>query len=142
MKSLARALLSLGILALPSVAFASGLFGTVGGGGGSITFSWGDGGCSAAGICNLANTILYLINNIAVPVIFALAFIVFLWGVFKAYIWSAGDSDAVSEGHRLILWGIIGFVVMISLWGLVNIVSNTFGLGGEAPPPYPTTYGY
>lgn len=142
MKPLFRTLLALALLALPSLASANALFGTVGGGGGSITFSWGDGGCSTAGICSIANTILYLINYVAVPLVFALAFIVFLWGVFKAYIWSAGDSDAVSEGHRLILWGIIGFAVMISIWGLVNVVSNTFGLAGQAPPPVPTTYGY
>ena len=101
----------------------------------SLTISSGAGACGA--ICSLASTILYLINDVAVPVIFAIAFIVFLYGIAKAYIFSGGDSTAVAEGHKLVLWGIIGFVVMISLWGLVNIVASTFGLGGYGAPPLP-----
>ena len=103
----------------------------------SLTISSGS-TCTGA-ICNLANTILYLINYVAVPVLFALAFIVFLWGIASAYIFSHGDPDKVAEGHKLVLWGIIGFVVMISLWGLVNVVSSTFGLSGYGAPPLPTS---
>ena len=93
-------------------------------------------------LCSVATTILYLINAVLVPVLFAIAFIVFLYGVAKAYIFSAGEPEKVSEGHKLILWGIIGFVVMISLWGLVNVVANTFGLWGYGAPKTPVSYPY
>lgn len=95
-------------------------------------------------IFSVRSTILYIINGILVPVLFAVAFIVFLYGVARTYIFSVGDEEAVKTGHKLILWGLIGFVVMISLWGLVNIVSNTFGLAGAPVPPPPrstNTYG-
>lgn len=92
-------------------------------------------------ISSVADTILYIINGILVPVLFALAFIVFLYGVAKTYIFSVGDESGVKEGHQLILWGIVGFVVMISLWGLVNVVANTFGLGGSSAPPFPSSTG-
>ena len=82
----------------------------------------------------MAGQLIYLINNVLVPLLFAIAFIVFLWGIANAYILHPGDEEAVKSGHKLILWGIIGFAVMISLWGLVNIVSATFGLGGQAIP--------
>jgi len=29
---------------------------------------------------------------------------------------------------------------MLSLWGLVNVVANTFGLQGAYAPPYPDSY--
>ncbi len=110
----------------------------------SIGWGTGAGGgmfaCGASNICQVASTILFIINSVLVPVIFALAFIVFLWGIFKTYIWSGGDDAAVKQGHQLILWGIIGFVVMISLWGLVNVVANTFGLAGVVAPRTPTSY--
>lgn len=104
-----------------------------------LSFGSGNVGCTAT-ICGVANTILYLINGVAVPVLFAVAFIVFLWGVAQAYIFSHGDAGRVSEGHKLILWGLIGFAVMISLWGLVNVVTNTFGLSGYSAPALPTSY--
>jgi len=93
-----------------------------------------------SGICGVAGNIIYIINSVLVPLLFAIAFIVFLYGVAKTYIFSHGETAEVEEGHKLILWGIIGFVVMISLWGLVNVVSNTFGLSGAYPPDLPTSY--
>jgi hypothetical protein len=108
-------------------------FGNTGGMGGPFM-------CGASNICQVASTILYIINYVLVPVLFALAFIVFLWGIVVKYIFSAGDAEKVKEGHKLILWGLIGFVVMISLWGLVNVIANTFGLYGVSAPPTPRSY--
>jgi|SRR3989344_1528061 len=89
-------------------------------------------------IADLGGGALDIINGILVPVIFALAFIVFLFGVARKYIFSNGDQTKVAEGHKLILWGIIGFVVMLSVWGLVNIVTSVFGLTGGSRPTPPT----
>lgn len=106
-------------------------------------FSGGVTGFSGYGVCSgtitcVAQTVLYIINDVLVPVLFAVAFIVFLYGIAKAYIFSLG-SDDVSKGHKLMLWGLIGFAVMISVWGLVNVVANTFGLGGYFAPPTPSS---
>ncbi len=90
-------------------------------------------------ICQVAQNLLYLINNVLVPVLFAVAFIVFLYGIAKAYIFSSGDEEGVKQGHKLLMWGIIGFVIMISIWGIVNVVANTFGLAGAYAPPTPSS---
>lgn len=92
-------------------------------------------------ICYIGETIIYVINDILVPVLFAVSFMVFLYGVAKTYIWSGGETENVEKGHKIILWGLIGFVIMVSLWGLVNAVSNTFGLTGYGVPYLPTSYG-
>ncbi len=95
------------------------------------------GNCIGGDIFCTAQMVITVINSVLVPLLFAIAFIVFLYGVAKAYIFSAGDPEAVKGGHKLILWGVIGFAVMISLWGLVNVVANTFGLTGSYAPPPP-----
>lgn len=103
-------------------------------------------GCEGSYICWLGNLILSIINGVLVPVLFAVAFIVFLYGIAKAYIFSNGDAEAVKAGHKLVLWGIVAFAVMISIWGLVNVVANTFGLSGygapELPSSLPSSYRY
>lgn len=143
------ALLAIALLAAPSFASAvtqvySDSYGNFQYNSDNFSIGWGNGGgafmCGASNICQVASTIIYVINFVLVPVLFAVAFIVFLYGVFKKYIWSRGDETAVEEGHKLIFWGIIGFAVMISLWGLVNVVANTFGLYGVSAPPTPTSY--
>ena len=90
-------------------------------------------------LCMVAQKLIYLINNVLVPLLFAVAFIVFLYGIAKAYIFSHGDAEAVKQGHQTILWGLIAFAVMVSIWGLVNVVANTFGLAGSYAPPTPTS---
>ena len=95
---------------------------------------------ACAGICGVASTVLYLINYVLVPLIFAISFLVFLYGIAKTYIFSRGESGEIAQGHRIILWGLIGFVAMVSVWGMVNVVANTFGLTGVAAPILPTSY--
>jgi len=98
----------------------------------------GLGTCTGSIAC-AAQTILYIINGILVPVLFAIAFIVFLYGIAKSYIFSRGEESEVKKGHQVILWGLIAFAVMVSIWGLVNVVANTFGLQGYYAPPTPTS---
>ncbi|MDE1925384.1 MAG: hypothetical protein KGH79_04400 [Patescibacteria group bacterium] len=103
-----------------------------------ITLSFGN--TCASSLCQLGSTVLYIINNVLVPVLFAVSFLVFLFGVFRTYIWSSGDQTAVEQGHKIILWGLIGFFIMLSLWGIVNVVAYSFGLTGASAPPLPTSY--
>ena len=98
---------------------------------------FGGGTCVGGTIVCIGETVLFIINAVLVPVLFAIAFIVFLYGIASAYIFSVGDPERVKTGHKLILWGLIGFAVMISIWGLVNIVANTFNLYGAPPPSIP-----
>jgi len=145
MKSITRIVALLSAFLAPALAAAQGYiqnnttvstFGFVSTSGG---FGGPFGGCSSQ-ICGVASTILYLINSVAVPLLFAISFIVFLYGIAQAYIFSKGDVAKVEAGHKLLLYGLIGFVVMISLWGLVNVVSNTFGLSNQSLQSLPNSY--
>lgn len=87
---------------------------------------------------DLGGFIVGLINNVAVPVVFALAFIVFIWGVFKYFI-NGKDDTARKEGRNLMLYGLLGFFIMISVWGLVNILVGSVGLEDRGPARLPST---
>lgn len=72
--------------------------------------------------------IIGAINTIVVPVIFALAFAVFVWGVVKHFFIHGGEENSREEGRTFILWGLVGLLVLFSVWGLVNILLSTLGL--------------
>lgn len=95
---------------------------------------------------NAGNSIITLINSVLVPLVFALAFIVFLWGAFQTFIVGRNAPDVKEKGKNIMMWGLIGFFVMVSVWGLVNLISSTVNLDdGNAPsgglPTTPTTGG-
>lgn len=80
-------------------------------------------------LAELIHTIL-----LRVGVLFwALAVALFFWGVVK-FIANANDTTEHEAGKKFIMWGIIAFVILVSLWGIVELVlSNTLEItpGGE-----------
>lgn len=85
------------------------------------------------------SSIIGFINVYLVPFLFAVAFFVFIWGVFQYFIAGGANEEQRDKGKQLVMWGIIGFVVMVSLWGLVNLITNTLNFGDEGKtPPLPT----
>jgi len=83
-------------------------------------------------VSDVGSFIIDTIDNVLVPVLFAVAFIVFLWGAFDAFILGANSEEEKMKGKNLMLWGLIGFFVMVSVWGLVNILTNTANLGNNS----------
>jgi hypothetical protein len=79
-------------------------------------------------------TLKYIIMNLIIGciltrtayLIIMAAVVVFLYGVFK---FMRAEGEDKQKGREFIFWGIIGIFVMISLWGLVAILQNTFNFG-------------
>jgi len=82
--------------------------------------------------------IIDIINGLFLPVLMAVAFITFLWGVYQYFILGASDEKSRTTGRQFVMWGIVGFVVILSVWGLVGLVGSTFNLSpGGVAPAYP-----
>ncbi len=62
-----------------------------------------------------------------VPLLFTLATVGFIWGVIQ-YMLNPDNEEKRKEGKSFMLWGIIALFVIISMWGLVGVLTNTFGL--------------
>lgn len=91
--------------------------------------------------------VLFKINkNIINPLIeiaFVIALVVFLYGVMQ-FLRNPQDKEKREKGRWHMLWGIIGFVIMLSVFGIINLLVRTFGIQGvkidkdqqvyEAPP--------
>ena len=80
------------------------------------------------GLSPFFREIVDFINETLVPFIFAIAFLIFVWGVFKYFILGGGDSTKQEEGKQFMLYGIAGFVIMVSVWGIVNLLASGLGL--------------
>ena len=87
-------------------------------------------------ICKIGN-----ILNMVIPVLVVLGVVYFIWGVISYVIGTDEEEKKSAKGK--IIYGIIGLVVIVGIWGLVNIVTNTFGIQNANTPNLPKvpTYG-
>ena len=82
------------------------------------------------GLTNYMQSIVTFINNVIIPLIIAAAVLVFIWGMFSFFILGASDEEKKQKGKDLMMWGLIGFVVMFSLLGIINLLVDAVGLKG------------
>ncbi|MEN9912984.1 MAG: hypothetical protein RLY66_392 [Candidatus Parcubacteria bacterium] len=75
-------------------------------------------------IITYANRILVLMMGIAV--------VMFVYHVIKYFIMADAERK---EAGPYVMWSLIGFFVILSMWGLVNILQNTFGLQNDTNRP-------
>ncbi len=78
-----------------------------------------------------------LITKSIIPLLFAVAILVFIYGVVK-YMVESDDEAKREESRKFMLWGIIALFVMISVWGLVGVLRDTFGLRASIIPQLQT----
>ena len=86
-------------------------------------------------ITTLLKGISRLILNPLIGLAFAVAFVVFLWGIFQFI--SSETADATrDEGKRKIFWGLFGIFIMISTYGLIRLILGTFRITGPSYPGF------
>lgn len=68
--------------------------------------------------------------ELVIPVLIGVAVLVFIYGVVK-FIASAGKEDARKEGARVMIGGIIGLFVILSVFALVRVLQDTLGVDNE-----------
>lgn len=92
---------------------------------------------SGSKLGDLFSYITCIIQNGVVPLIFAIAMVMFIWGVVQ-YVINSDEEAKKAKGKQFMIWGIIALTVMIGVWGLVGIVGNTFGLDTQFLPKLKT----
>lgn len=68
-----------------------------------------------------------------IGIIFAAAFVYFLWGL-AMFIFNAEDQSKRTQYKSHMLWGVIGMVVMVSVFSLLAIGLRTFGVSQSDLP--------
>jgi len=80
----------------------------------------------------LLNDINRLILNPLIGLAFAVALLIFFWGIFQ-FIASETSDAKREEGKKKILWGLVGMFIMFSAYGLIGLL---LGMLGVNVPPY------
>jgi hypothetical protein len=91
----------------------------------AITFAAGK------NLAYIIDLIISYLNQFLVLLI-GLAVVIFVWYIIQYFI--KPNEDRKNAG-QYVMYSLIGFFVVLSFWGLVNILQNTFGLQNESNQP-------
>jgi uncharacterized membrane protein YidH (DUF202 family) len=75
---------------------------------------------------SLITNILNEIVNPLISLMIGVAVIYFLWGVFE-FIRNAESSDERKKGGMHMLWGAIGLFIMVTAYGIMNLILGSIG---------------
>ncbi len=75
---------------------------------------------------------LFSLVQSAIVVIGALALMFFLWNLVM-YIKEYDNETKRQESRQYMIYGIIALFVMVSVWGLVDVLTTTFGVSTGTP---------
>jgi hypothetical protein len=62
-----------------------------------------------------------------VKLLFAAAVFYFMYGVFK-YIKDSDEASSRIDGANHVLWSTVGLFIMISVWGIIEMLQRTIGV--------------
>ena len=97
------------------------------------------------------NNVDTIVVNPLIVLLFALALVYFLWGIFQ-FVANQDNEEKRSTGKRHMIWGLIGITIMMGVWMILTIIMNTFGITGidvqkgtvnlpnYTPPPTSNTF--
>jgi hypothetical protein len=79
------------------------------------------------------DTLLFKINKVIINPIIEFSFIialgVFLFGVME-FIRNANNLEKRNKGKDHMLWGIVGLLIMLTVFGVISLLMSTFGIQG------------
>ena len=82
-------------------------------------------------LATLIDLIISYLNK-GLVLLMGVAVVIFVWNVVKYFVLSTEDHKAAAP---YVLWSVVGFFVILSFWGLVNVLENTFGLQNSNNTP-------
>lgn len=75
--------------------------------------------------------ILTFTTTTLIPFIIGIGFLVFVWGMFQYFIAGGANDEAKAKGKSLMIYAILGFVLIIVFWGVINLVATSTGLNSQ-----------
>lgn len=125
MKSFAKSALALSLVLIPAVVSAQIYYPSTG----------------PLSTINNANDILRRLASFGDVIIYLLMGLAVLYIVYSSvryFVMGKEGDEGRREAGMHIFWGLVGLFVIVSLWGLVNILINTFPVNNQVPNTVPS----
>ncbi len=95
-----------------------------------ITSAAADNGKGGGGGVTYQSIIDGITSTIFQPIaylLFSLGFLIFMWGLIE-FIANPTNASIKEKGKQHMIFGILGLLIMVSVWGIVNLITSTLGI--------------
>ncbi|HDQ16762.1 MAG TPA: hypothetical protein ENN31_01405 [Candidatus Vogelbacteria bacterium] len=75
-----------------------------------------------------------------IPIMIALGIVIFFYGL-AMYLLKAGEEEGQRGARNLMIYGVVAVFVMVSIWGLVAMIRESFGVESDTDLPIPQVPG-
>lgn len=73
-------------------------------------------------------------NKVLIPFALGVAFLFFLINVIRFFVIQGSEEDGRKNAKNLAIYGVLGFVILVVFWGIVNLLAGSIGLNAETAP--------
>ena len=74
------------------------------------------------------------LSNIVIPFLLGIAFLFFVWNAFRFFILGGANEESQDKAKSLAIYGVSAFVLIITFWGIINLLASSLGFDGCDPP--------
>ena len=99
-----------------------------------------------ASVRSIVGQIDKLIINPLIIFVFALALVIFLYGMFE-FLSNQENEEKKTAGKKHMIFGVLGLTIMMAVWMILGMIMNTFNISGidvkngkVELPPYTPSY--
>lgn len=132
---LSTALLSMGVASAQGNGTTGSVTITVGNSGSVGTLGTA-GNVNATPLLQLLSAAQEIVSRL-VPFIIGLAVLAFFWFLVQ-FIFNPGDGEERTKKLHGMGYAVLALFLMVSIWGIINLLGNVFGIGQGGNIPVPT----
>lgn len=74
------------------------------------------------------------INSSVIPFILGIGFLFFAINVVRYFVAGSNNEQGREKAKSLAIYSVLGFVTILVFWGVINMLVQSIGLGGQTAP--------
>jgi hypothetical protein len=93
---------------------------------------------TAPELSELLQSFIEFSNDTLIPFTLGVGFLFLVFGVLRYFFIGGADEESRNKGKSYIVSVIVGFIVILIFWGVINLLANSTGLAGSSLQIIPT----
>ncbi len=89
---------------------------------------------AADSLQSILTNIPIFLSKVVVPFLFGIAFLIFIINVIRYFVIEASNEQGRDKAKALAIYSVSAFVFLIIFWGIINMLTDSSGLGGQKAP--------